>query len=182
MADDLVTGFATLDDLESFLRSMAGLPGEQPGLSALDHGLQCAEVLRAMAPDDEALQIAGLLHDIGESRSEERSHGRVGALAVRGLVGERVSELVRLHVEAKRYLVTTDAAYRAKLSPVSIATLALQGGALDDEELAAFKASPFSRDAVRLRLADDLAKVPGRLVPDLNAWMPGLRQIIGAAR
>jgi predicted HD phosphohydrolase len=109
----------SLFEVEACLIAMGHLHCEMDGLSELDHALQCADVLKAMAPADPELQIAGLLHDVGAAHNLEGDHGRVGALAVRALLGERVAELIRLHVDAKRYLVTIDPVYRAKLSPVS---------------------------------------------------------------
>ncbi len=103
-------------------------------------------------------------------------------MVVRGLFGERVAELVRLHVDAKRYLVTRDPTYRAKLSEESIATLAMQGGDMDAEEMAAFAASPFGEDAIRLREADDLAKTPGKATLGLDAWIAPLHEAARRAR
>ncbi|HEX4179409.1 MAG TPA: HD domain-containing protein [Caulobacteraceae bacterium] len=176
--DEPVARFESLADLETFLVRMGGTPCEGEGLSELDHGLQCAEVLRVMAPDDVELQIAGLLHDVGSGWGHTRDHGRLGGLAVRDLLGERVAALVRLHVDAKRYLVTDDPTYRARLSPASIATLELQGGDMNAEEMAAFAASPFRDDAIRLREADDLAKVPGKPTPGLGVWISPLRRAV----
>ena len=59
---------------------------------------------------------------------------------VRDLLGARVAHLVGAHVIAKRYLVTTDPAYRDQLSVRSVETLALQGDALADADLAALGA------------------------------------------
>ncbi len=169
--------FTTLDGLEAFLVIMGDVTCEMEGLSELDHGLQCADVLKAAAPGDIELQIAGLLHDVGAAHSSERDHGQTGSVALRGLFGERIAELVRLHVEAKRYLVSSDPTYVAQLSPVSLLTLEQQGGPLSLTERAAFEANPFHRDAIRLRAADDLAKTPGRAIPGLAAWLPILEQL-----
>jgi predicted HD phosphohydrolase len=166
----------SLAELEARLIEMGVVPCEGESFSELDHGMQCAEVLRAMAPDDLELQVAGLLHDVASGRCLDRDHGRVGAAVVRGLMGERISELVRLHVEAKRYLVTADPAYRARLSPVSIATLELQGGDMAPDEMAAFEASPYRDDALRLREADDLAKTPDKPTLGLDFWLVALHQ------
>ena len=54
----------SFDELVDLLESLSGTPGEV-GLSELDHGLQCAYELSCTRPDDEELQIAGLVHDIG---------------------------------------------------------------------------------------------------------------------
>jgi gamma-butyrobetaine dioxygenase len=76
-----------------------------------------------------------------------------------------VTEPIRLHVAAKRYLCAVDPSYLEGLSPASSLSLKLQGGPMDAGEVAAFEANTFARDAVRLRHWDDLAKVPGLSVP-----------------
>jgi predicted HD phosphohydrolase len=82
-----------------------------------------------------------------------------------------VSEPVRLHVPAKRYLCATDPAYRALLSPASVHTLALQGGAMSAAEVARFEAEPFAGDAVRVRRWDDQGKVAGLVTPALRDYL-----------
>jgi predicted HD phosphohydrolase len=169
--------FADLASLEAFLAGMATARCEAPGLSELDHGLQCAAELEAVAPADEALQIAGLLHDIAHGQAWIGVHAGVGEAAIGDLFGARVARLVGLHVAAKRYKVTTDPAYRARLSRVSVRTLALQGGEMTAAEIAAFEAEDCWRDALILREADEAAKVPRRSVPGLDAWLPVMRRL-----
>jgi predicted HD phosphohydrolase len=166
--------FADLAAIEARLRAMAFIQCEEdPGLSELDHALQCARLLELSAPDDFEIQIAGLVHDIRQGPA----HDRMGADAVRPVLGERVAALVGLHVEAKRYLVATDPAYRDRLSRISTHTLDLQGGPMGEDEISAFEASPHARDAVRLRLADEAAKVVAKPVKGLADWFPALRDI-----
>jgi hypothetical protein len=172
-----VLRFDTIGDLEAHLERSATAPGEMPGLSELDHGLQCAAELAAVSPGDHELQIAGLVHDVCHAAYEIDKHDKLGADAVRGLLGERVAALVGLHVAAKRYLISTDTDYAARLSPVSKHTLELQGGIMTPDEVAAFSASPHAQDAVLLRKADEAAKTPGRVVPGLDHWRPALRQL-----
>jgi predicted HD phosphohydrolase len=171
-------GFTDLVALEAALAGMARTPSEDAeGMSELDHGLQCAAELKAAAPDDLELQIAGLVHDLGHGLGSMSDHGWAGAGAVRGLLGERVAQLVGLHVDAKRYLVTTDAAYRERLTPASLESLVLQGGDMSSAEMARFETWTHWRDALRLRRADEAAKTPGRVVPGLDAWRPALHAI-----
>lgn len=169
--------FEDMAALEAWLVEMAVTPSDEgPGLTELGHALQCAAALAAAAPDDVDLQLAGLVHDVGHGRAHIRDHAWAGADAVRGLLGDRIAELVGLHIDAKRYLVTTDADYRAALSPTSITTLALQGGDMSPGEVERFEAWPTWRDALTLRRADERAKTPGRNVPGLDAWLPALRE------
>lgn len=172
-----VTHFDTIEALEAFLEETASIPMQEPGLHELEHGLQCAAELEAAAPDDIELQVAGLVHDVCHGQCHIRIHDAVGGEAVRSVLGDRVADLVKLHVIAKRYLVTRQQDYADVLSPVSIQTLALQGGPLTADEVAAFEADPLADDAILLRKADDAAKTPGRVVPGLDYWRPRLRQI-----
>jgi predicted HD phosphohydrolase len=170
--------FQTVETLIDHLKAWADQPSvEVAGLTELDHGLQCAETLAAAAPDDDALAIAGLVHDIGHSITSPETHAEDGAVLLTGLLGERIAAIVGLHVAAKRYLVTTDPAYRALLSPGSIETLRLQGGDMTRDEVAAFEATAWWQDAVRLRRADEAAKVVGRQTRGLDAWLPALRRL-----
>jgi gamma-butyrobetaine dioxygenase len=84
--------------------------------------------------------------------------------------GLEVTEPVRLHVDAKRYLCGRDPSYEGSLSPASRQSLALQGGPFARRDLGAFATQPFAMDAVRLRRWDDGAKRPGRLVPGLEHY------------
>lgn len=158
-------------------RGAGAFDGEVVDLLA--HGLQCAALLAAAHPDDPELQAAGLVHDLGTIvRSDDPAgHAARGARLVRPLLGERVAWLVGAHVRAKRWLVTRDPAYRATLSPVSVATLTAQGGALPARAVAAFERHPWHAAAVALRWADDTAKDPTALVPGLDHWRPVLHEL-----
>jgi predicted HD phosphohydrolase len=170
-----VRTFSTVDDLVVHLRHLATL-GSDEGLamSELDHGLQTAAILADRHPDDVELQIAGLVHDLAHpwDGPGQPHHHRLGARAVEGLLGARVAFLIEAHVDAKRYLVATDAAYHDALSPGSVATLLAQGGPLGADEIAAADSCPDWDAAVALRRADDGAKVVGAAVADLDHWIP----------
>jgi predicted HD phosphohydrolase len=169
------TRITDLDALLAVLARGAGVDDGE-GLDLLAHSLQCAANVARNVPGDVELQVAGLVHDLGTilEPGHPESHARTGGDAVRALLGERVADLVAHHDVAKRYLVTVEPAYRAQLSPQSVATLALQGGTLGDEELAAFATRPDVDACVMLRRADDAAKTPGRVVPPLEHWRPAL--------
>jgi predicted HD phosphohydrolase len=163
----------TADEIAALLASLGATPSVEQvaGFTELDHALQCADILARRFPDDTELQVAGLVHDIGHRFGSDEEHGRLGADAVRPALGERVATLVEAHVPAKRYLVATDATYRDRLSPDSVRTLAVQGGALPDEEARAFAGAPYAASAVALRRADEEAKVAGRAVTPLERWL-----------
>jgi predicted HD phosphohydrolase len=89
-------------------------------------------------------------------------------------LGARSAWLVARHVQAKRYLVAVDPAYRGALSARSVATLDLEGGPLSLSQCRRFEAAPWSTELVTLRRADDEAKDPTRVVPGLERWLPAL--------
>src|SRR5690349_24326992 len=117
-----------------------------------------AEAAGAPAP----LVAAALLHDVGHLRSEtDARHGTGGARWLAQWFGPEVTEPVRLHVAAKRYLCAVEPGYAETLSPASVYTLGVQGGPMRGAELAEFAAGPYADDACRLRRWDDAAKDPG---------------------
>ena len=134
----------------------------------VEHMLQCGDLAReAGAPD--YLVVASLLHDIGHllvddapgahDSGVDAHHDVVGAGWIEERFPSTVSEPVRLHVAAKRYLVTTNTDYLSKLSHASVQTLYMQGGPLTQEEVVDFISREGAEDAVRVRLWDDQAKI-----------------------
>ena len=126
-----------------------------------------AGMLAEAAGSASALVAAALLHDIGHLRNETDSrHGDAGAEWLSQWFGEEVTEPVRLHVAAKRYLSPTAPGYLRLLSEESVRTLALQSGPMTAGQAAAFEALPFARDAVAVRRWDDEAKDPAVTPPE----------------
>lgn len=134
----------------------------------VEHMLQCADLAREAGASDELI-VAALLHDIGHllvddavtahNEGHDAHHDEVGAAWVAARFPASISEPVRLHVAAKRYLVSTDPSYRAKLSEASIHTLNLQGGEMTPAECEEFLAIPGAKEGISLRIWDDLGKV-----------------------
>jgi len=152
-------------------------------VSALQHALQCAQ-LAEWAHVEHTLVAAALLHDIGhfldirpEANNVDDVHEyRALPLLVEGF-GPAVIEPIRLHVQAKRYLVAADAGYAATLTPASTHSLALQGGPMSRDEQRSFEALPFATEAVALRRWDDLAKEPGKTTPPLAYYLTLLDEV-----
>jgi gamma-butyrobetaine dioxygenase len=135
--------------------------------------------LAEAAGADTSLVVAALLHDIGHLRNETDSrHGDAGAQWLSQWFGDAVTEPVRLHVAAKRYLCATEPGYFALLSPESVRTLALQGGPMTAGQAAAFEALPFARDAVAVRRWDDEAKDPAVTPPPFAYFAPLLGGLV----
>jgi predicted HD phosphohydrolase len=89
-----------------------------------------------------------------------------------------VTEPVRLHVAAKRYLCRVEPDYLGALSDASRLSLELQGGPMDAAEAQAFMAEPFYADAVTLRRFDDQGKQPNWRPSDLASYRPLLESLL----
>ena len=169
--------FSSIDELLAALHSQEGEPSEDV-VPALPHLLQTADLLGREHPDDPELTAAGLVHDLASALDPGcEDHAREGARLVEPLLGARAAALVAGHTDAKRYLVTVDRAYAQTLSPNSTHTLVGQGGPMTGDELSSFESRPDWQSMLALRRADDAAKVPGRVVPDVDAWRPLLQRL-----
>ena len=183
----MTQGFASVNELFGALDA-ARDADDEGGLSILDHGLQCADLIKVARPDDVELQVAALVHDLGwlERTADgwrlrpDAAHDLDGSQLVRRLLGPRVAYLVGGHVAAKRFLLATDSSYAALLSARSETTLEFQGGVMEPEETEAFVALPDWEDLVALRRADDAAKVRGKLVAGVDAWAAVIEELAAA--
>src|ERR1700741_3256561 len=136
-----------------------------------------AEAAEAPPP----LVAAALLHDVGHLRGEtDARHGPAGAQGLGPGVGPAVTEPVRLHVAAKRYLCAIAPGYFGLLSAESVRTLALQGGPMTPEQAAAFAALPFAHDAVAVRRWDDQAKDPAATPPGFDHFAARLSSLLSS--
>ena len=137
-----------------------------------------------------ALIAAALLHDIGHmvhdlgdnpaDKGIDDRHEELGHEWLKAHFGAEVTEPVRLHVAAKRYLCAVEADYFAKLSPDSVKSLTLQGGPMSSEEVQEFEALPQYKEAVQLRRYDERAKVKGLVTPPVAHFMPAVARCLMA--
>ncbi|MFD8738287.1 HD domain-containing protein [Streptomyces sp. NPDC059618] len=170
---DLLHACRGVRDTPELTRSRVRPNGGPPAGGTVDlhdHALQTAALLRRGHPSDKELQVAGLVHDIGHllRPGDDAGHAVHAADAVRPLLGERVSGLVRLHVTAERYLAATSPVHGP--SPLDAPAPAVPGGPLTPREAAAFEHDPLAEDAVILRQADDAGRVPGLYAGDMEDW------------
>lgn len=156
-------------------------------VSQLEHALQAAW-FATQANSGPSLIVAALLHDIGHLLHDfpenvadggiDARHEEAGYQWLLSRFGPAVAEPVRAHVAAKRYLCRVDPEYFAQLSPASVQSLALQGGAFTAEAAREFEALPWCREAVQLRRWDDAAKQPGLAVPALDEYRALLANLL----
>jgi phosphonate degradation associated HDIG domain protein len=147
-----------------------------------------------------ALVAAALLHDVGHLRGADaeaadielsgrdlmagtdNDHGDRGA---QWLSAQRfpasVTEPIRLHVAAKRYLCATEPSYFGQLSQASVYTLSVQGGPMTDAQAREFEREPHAGDAIAVRRWDDEAKDPSADVPDFDHYRPLLASVLATA-
>ena len=152
-----------------------------------EHMLQCAKLAEEENASEE-LVAAALLHDIGHFTSEfgtyttedehDRHHDEAGAAVLAPFFPPVVTECVRLHVAAKRYLCAVDPSYFSKLSSASVHTLSLQGGPMSADEVEAFKKSPFHSQAVRVRIWDEGGKIAGDETRPFRDYVPLLQRVV----
>jgi phosphonate degradation associated HDIG domain protein len=176
------------DVIAEIEQAFAARGGDSYGenVSQLDHALQCAWLAQQDGAGDHLI-AAALLHDYGhlfegrgdaaERDGRDARHELHGARALRRWFGLEVVGPIALHVLAKRYLCATEPGYTEALSPASILSLKLQGGAFTPEQCRRFERSQFAADAVRVRRWDDTGKMVGYVAPGLDQYWPILRRI-----
>ena len=152
-------------------------------VTQLEHALQTA-TRAAESGAAPSIVVAALLHDLGHLLNDQGEtptlrgvddvHQYAALPFLRPLFGDDVLAPIKLHVDAKRYLCATRPDYYDALSVDSKRSLALQGGIFTADEAAAFIAQAHAKDAVSVRLWDDLAKIAGLPTPPLAHFVPML--------
>jgi len=156
-----------------------------------EHSLQCAELAQSEGASD-VLVAAALLHDVGhfthefETNAAEHGvdtvHEEAGARIIDRFFPKLVTDCVRYHVAAKRYLCATDPDYFAKLSDASVHSLKLQGGPMSAAEVEAFAKHPHLDPILNVRLWDDVGKDPNHTAPPFSHFAPILDRVVQAHR
>ncbi len=152
------------------------------------HALQCGN--HAMDNDASThVIVAAFLHDLGHLLVDDPDgrdgfldrdlhHEDVGARFLANWFGPAVTEPIRLHVPAKRYLCAVESTYAGGLSAASIRSLEVQGGAMGVDEIEQFRAIDQHEDAVELRRWDDWAKVPDASTPSLDTFRTLIESVV----
>lgn len=154
-----------------------------------EHMLQGAHLAEQNGESKEII-TAALLHDIGHFTSEfgmfsmddtqDRYHESAGADVLAGFFPTVVTDCVRHHVAAKRYLCAVDPAYFDELSDASVHSLNLQGGPMNAREIAEFERNPNLADIVKVRRFDDAGKVPDMMIPGFSHFAPMVQWVVDA--
>ena len=164
--------------LDTFRRNGDALYDGGEVVTQAQHALQAAYFAEREGKPD-TLIAAALLHDYGHvmdesedsvDRAVDGRHELVGAKFLEQHFVAEVTDPGKLHVAAKRYLCAVEDTYFAKLSPVSVRSLELQGGPFTPEQVMAFEKNPHYEDAVQVRRYDELAKDPDLVTPDFEHY------------
>ncbi len=176
--------------IDNILEILVSRGNEQYGMEAvsqLEHALQCA-TLAEKANANPELITASLLHDfghlihnLGEDAAEkgiDDCHEYLALDYLKKIFSPAVTEPIRMHVDAKRYLCTVDDNYWAYLSTASKISLELQGGIYSQTEAQKFISQAYAKDAVKLRIWDDLAKMKDLTTPSLEYFDPIIKSCL----
>lgn len=164
------------EELERLFDSEGGREYLGESVTVADHMLLTASAARHSGAAPEMV-VACLFHDVGHfmgamsglalMEGSDNQHEDIAAQWLGQWFGPEITEPVRLHVAAKRYLCATDASYYDRLSDASKFTMRVQGGDMSAEEVAAFAAEEYADAACQLRRFDDLGKNTGAPRPVL---------------
>lgn len=166
----------SLEEITNLLTQKGTAMYGREAVSQLEHALQCATLADSVGASNEMItacllhDLGHLIHNLGEQAADEGIDDRHEYCAIpylRHLFTEDITEPIRLHVDAKRYLCFADKDYWATLSSASKKSLELQGGVFSSVEAETFINQSHAKEAVQLRIWDDQAKVPGKMTPNL---------------
>jgi predicted HD phosphohydrolase len=156
-------------------------------VSMSQHMEQSAACAVADGAGDEQV-IAALLHDIGHFVGDfpidalendiDNLHQEAGARFLQPYYPAAVTEPIRLHVAAKKYLCAVDRNYFECLSDASIDSLRVQGGPMSQAEIEIFESNPHYQAAVQTRKYDDDGKVVGLDIQPVESYRDKLESLL----
>tara|TARA_B110000014_G_scaffold24249_1_gene15416 strand:- start:119 stop:664 length:546 start_codon:yes stop_codon:yes gene_type:complete len=143
-----------------------------------EHMIQTA-MLAEKNNSPQSLICACLLHDIGHfiikdpdqlvSKSVDGKHEDIAFNFLKNYFKPEVTEPIKLHVNAKRYLCREKSYYNL-LSKASKVSLELQGGKMNNDEAQKFILLKHHKDAITLRKYDDEGKIPNMKIKNINDY------------
>ena len=155
-------------------------------VSKKEHMIQAAVSAQQHNETNEVI-LACLLHDIGHLLGKDDmnglgvcDHGKVGRLYLEQInMDKKVCKLVENHVNAKKYLVSTDTTYYNKLSEASKQTLEYQGGKMTPEEITIFQNDPDFISMIAVRFHDDNGKeINVTNLPSIEDFIPLIKKYL----
>ena len=168
-----------VDLLFDFIKE-EGKTNYDESVTQLQHSLQTASLAR-IEDGRRHIVIASLLHDIGHLLIDENdskndflkkdlNHENIASNFLKDFFSEEITESIRLHVVAKRYLCSIDNSYYERLAKSSKKSFVVQGGALEKKEIFELENNIYFKDAIQLRKWDDRAKVSLKEVEELDTY------------
>ncbi len=152
-----------------------------------EHMLQGATIAEQNG-QDKVIIVDALLHDIGHFTSEfgtfsmedteVRYHEEAGAEVLSQFFPSVITDCVRYHVAAKRYLCATRPDYFKRLSPATVHSLNLQGGPMSDEEVVEFERNPNLKEILQVRYLDEAGKRADMETPPFSHFAPVVQRIV----
>ena len=150
--------------------------GEKVTMS--EHMIQTA-MLAEENNSSKSLVCACLLHDYGHfivddpellvSKELDGKHEELGFDFLKKYFVPEVTEPIKLHVLAKRYLCRNKSYYNL-LSKASKVSLEFQGGAMNDFEEKKFTSLKFYKEAIKVREYDDSGKIPNIRIKKIDDY------------
>jgi phosphonate degradation associated HDIG domain protein len=179
-----------IEKIEELFKNKGGSLYGGEAVTQEQHALQAAQLAEESGASPSII-AAALLHDVGHllhnlpddapDEGVDDVHEALGYRFLHRWFGPEVSEPVRMHVDAKRYLCAVDPSYLETLSPPSLQSLELQGGPMTPGEVSAYEEQPFYEASLVVRRWDDLAKDPNLATPPLAHYLPYLREVLTAS-
>ncbi len=174
----------TSDNIISFIEDIFKKRAEIEYLgepvTTTEHMLQAATIAEREGMNEDLI-VGAFLHDIGHFTNDlgtfmmedklDRCHEKAGAAILLPFFPSVVTDCVRYHVAAKRYICAIQPEYFKTLSDASVHSLKLQGGPMNKQEVEQFAIYPNVNDIVQVRYCDDKAKEPNAITPNLDYFL-----------
>ncbi len=187
MKPDTLTPDTIVDFIGSIFDRRGGEEYLGEPVTMAEHMLQGATIAEQNGQPEEII-VGALLHDIGHFTSEfgtyhpddteDRHHEDAGAEVLERFFPSVITDCVRYHVAAKRYLCATKPSYFDRLSEASVHSLMLQGGPMSDDEVAAFEKNPNLKHIIAVRYLDDAGKRDDMETPDFWHFAPMVQRMV----
>ena len=184
-----LTSVTIVDFLASIFERRGGEEYLGEPVTMAEHMLQGATIAEQNG-QSELIIVSALLHDIGHFTSEfgtfsmddtkDKLHEEAGAQVLERFFPTLVTDCVRYHVAAKRYLCATKPEYFNRLSEASVHSLNLQGGPMNSEEITEFELNPNLKEIIQVRYLDDAGKRGDMETSAFSHFAPMVQRIVDA--